>query len=139
MNLLCTFHKPSLLLKYFTKLNKFGIIGKLLARGALLYTFSLKKVKKEIKLKKIAIRFLNFLFPAQPLEIISIFFHMMSSKILKFYLWKVPLKELIVFHRPALTLLGNNSFTHSFQRLCWNCQYDLLHYYVIKNMVVWIV
>ena len=39
------FHQASLLFKYFTKVNKFGILGKLLPSGALLYTFSLKRKK----------------------------------------------------------------------------------------------
>ena len=39
------FNQYSLLFNEFTKLNKFGIIGKLLASGASLYTFSLKRKK----------------------------------------------------------------------------------------------
>ena len=38
-NLLYTFPDHLLLFKYFTKLNKFGIVGKLLPSGASIYTF----------------------------------------------------------------------------------------------------
>ena len=40
LNLLQIFHQTLLLLKYFTKVKRFGIVGKLLPSGASLYTFS---------------------------------------------------------------------------------------------------
>ena len=39
------FFQTSLLFNYFTKVNKFGILGKFLPSGTWLYTFSLKRQK----------------------------------------------------------------------------------------------
>lgn len=44
-HLLCTFHQPSLILKEFTKLYKFGIVKKLPPSGASRYNFSLNRRK----------------------------------------------------------------------------------------------
>ena len=59
VNLLGIFHKPLLPSKQLTKLNKFGIIGKLLPSRASLYTIPLIK---EIYLYKITMIFLFFFF-----------------------------------------------------------------------------